>query len=86
MSAKVRTQVQLERRQYEHLKRLAYERHKSLSAVLRDLLDEALGAGRQKPALVREVRLALVGTGKDVDGRRDVAREHDDYAYGRRQP
>lgn len=85
MNAKVRTQIQLERRQYDHLKRLAYERHQSLSAVLRDLLDEALGTSRQRPKLVREVRLALVGTGRDVEGRRDVARGHDDYAYGRRR-
>jgi hypothetical protein len=85
MTSKVRTQVQLERRQYEHLKRLAYERRQSLSSVLRDLLDQALGTPR-RPALVREVRLALVGSGRDVDGRRDVARRHDEYGYGRGNP
>lgn len=85
MSAKVRTQVQLERRQYDHLKRLAYERRQSLSAVLRDLLDGALGTARQKPALVREVRLAIVGSGRDAQQRRDVARRHDEYLYGRRR-
>ena len=40
---KVRTQIQLERRQYDRLKQLAYERGQSMSAVLRDLLEEALG-------------------------------------------
>lgn len=85
MTTKVRTQLQLERRQYEQLKRLAYERNRSLSAVVRDLLDQALGTGEQMSSVVREVRLALVGAGRDVGGRRDVARRHDDYLYGRRR-
>ena len=84
MTTKIRTQVQLERRQYEHLKRLAYERKQSLSAVVRNLLDRALGTGRPASPLVREVRLALVGAGRDAEGRRDVARRHDEYLYKRR--
>lgn len=44
MATKVRTQLQLERRQYEQLKRLAYERNQSLSAVVRELLNAALGS------------------------------------------
>ena len=86
MADKVRTQVQIERRQYEQLKRLAYERGQSMSEVLRRLLDEALDlkspAGR---AAVREARLAMIGAGRDVEGKRDVARRHDAYLYGRRR-
>ena len=81
--AKVRTQIQLERRQYDRLKQLAYERGQSMSAVLRDLLDEALGGvGLRRGATVREARLGMVGVGRDPDGRRDVARHHDAYLYG----
>lgn len=85
MRAKVRTQIQLERRQYDQLRRLAYERRQSLSAIVRELLDEALGTVGQRPRLVREVRLAVVGSGRDVEGRHDVARRHDEYIYGGRR-
>lgn len=85
MTAKVRTQLQLERRQYLRLKRLAYERQQSLSAVVRELLDQALSSGAQPPSLVREVRLAMIGAGRDVEGRRDVGRRHDEYLYGRKR-
>jgi hypothetical protein len=84
MAPKVRSQLLLEQRQYQQLKRLAYERDQSLSAVVRDLLDAALGTGGKPAALVRRVRLALVGSGRDAQGRRDVARRHDRYLYGPR--
>lgn len=80
--AKVRTQIQLERRQYERLKRLALERGQSLSGVLRALVDEAFGGDTAGPAAVREARLGFVGTGRDREGKRDVARQHDRYLYG----
>ncbi|MFA5889595.1 MAG: ribbon-helix-helix protein, CopG family [Actinomycetota bacterium] len=81
--AKVRTQIQLERRQYERLKRLALERGQSLSAVLRALVDDALGGGAAAGAgAVREARLGFVGSGRDREGKRDVARLHDRYLYG----
>lgn len=81
--AKVRTQIQLERRQYERLKRLAAERGQSLSGVLRALVDEVLGES-PSPTAVRDARLGFVGAGRDTQGRRDVARRHDRYLYGGR--
>lgn len=84
MATKVRTQIQLERRQYERLKRLAAERGQSFSGVLRELVDEALSGGPAGPAAVREVRMGFVGSGRDAEGKRDVARRHDRYLYGGR--
>ncbi|GBD31905.1 MAG: hypothetical protein KatS3mg081_2379 [Gemmatimonadales bacterium] len=84
MGNKVRTQVQLDRRQYERLKEIAFRRGSSLSAALRALLDEALGLQPQPPdpKKIREIRLAFVGSGRD--SARDVARHHDRYLYGGR--
>jgi hypothetical protein len=79
MADKVRTQIQLERRQYERLKRLAYEQGKSLSAVVRDLLDRTLAPDTRADA-VREARLGFVGAGRDT--KHDVARNHDAYLFG----
>jgi len=86
MTEKVRTQVQLDRRHYDRLKRLAYERGQSMSEVLRRLLDEALDLNAPATqAAVREARLAIIGAGRDVEGKRDVARRHDAYLYGPRR-
>lgn len=67
MADKVRTQIQIERRRYERLKRLAHERGQSMAEV------------------VLEARFAMIGAGRDVEGKRDVARRHDAYLYGRRR-
>lgn len=83
MATKVRTQVQLEPRQYERLKELAHERRQSLSRVLRTILDDALKLeGEVAAGVVRDARLAFVGSGRDAEGKRDVARHHDKYLYG----
>lgn len=86
MPSKVRTQVQLEPRQYERLKELAHERRQSLSRVLRTILDAALELeGEAGDGAVRDARLAFVGSGRDAEGKRDVARHHDRYLYGARR-
>ena len=86
MRTKVRTQVQLDPRQYERLKELAHERRQSLSRVLRAILDEALQLGEEAGEVaVRATRLAFVGSAKDAEGKRDVARHHDRYLYGARR-
>lgn len=82
--AKVRTQIQLERRQYDRLKALAAQRGQSLSGVLRAIVDDALGDNRGR-ADVRESRLGFVGAGRDAEGKIDVAREHDRYLHGGRE-
>lgn len=79
---KVRTQIQLERRQYERLKMLAVERGQSLSGVLRAIVDQTLDGGPEGAPSVRKARLDFVGAGRDREGKRAVAREHDRYLYG----
>lgn len=86
MPAKVRTQIQLEPRQYERLKELAHVRRQSLSRVLRAIVDDALGLGAGVgDETVRDARLAFVGSGRDAERKRDVARHHDRYLYGARR-
>ncbi len=86
MPSKVRTQIQLEPRQYERLKELAHERRQSLSRVLRTIVDDALGLGGEAGEdAVRDARLAFVGSGRDAERKRDVARHHDRYLYGARR-
>lgn len=83
--AKVRTQIQLEQRQYASLKRLAAAQGRSLSSVLRSIVDAALGESELAPEDAKAVLLALVGSGRDLEGARDVARQHDRYLYGDRR-
>jgi hypothetical protein len=83
--AKVRTQIQLEERQYAGLKRLAAAQGRSLSSVLRSIVDNALGEGQLGPGDVRAARLGFVGSGRDAEQARDVARQHDRYLYGGRR-
>ena len=80
---KTRTQIQLEPVPYERLRHHAYERGTSLSRAVRELSDPAFehmscpGPRKGKKAM------RLVGIGRDREGRRDVARNHDRYLYGR---
>lgn len=64
--SKVRTQVLLERRQYDRLKELAFRRGRSLSGVLRDLLDRALWPGAAEPRAVGETRIGFPPAGAQV--------------------
>lgn len=82
----MRTQIQIEPRQYRRLRELARERRQSLSQVLRTTLDVALGLEEQAgERAVRDARLAFVGSGRVPEGKRDVARHHDRYLYGARR-
>lgn len=82
---KVRTQIQLEQRQYASLKRLAAAEGRSLSSVLRSIVDAALGQTDLGPVDARAALVAFVGSGRDVEDARDVARQHDRYLYGGRR-
>ncbi len=86
MPEKVRTQIQLEPRQYARLKELAHERRQSLAKVIRTILDEALQFGEEADeSTVRDARWAFVGKGRDAEGKRDVARQHARYLHGGRR-
>jgi hypothetical protein len=75
-----RTQILLEVWQYEALLDLSHRTRESLSAIIRDMINDRLAG---KPAGDRKDPLyGIVGLGTG-DGA-SVAREHDDYLYGKR--
>ena len=76
--ARVRTQIYLEKRQYERLREEAFKQRISLSELLRRLIEEAFFA--EPAGASPESALEFVGKGRDK--RRDVAREHDRYLAG----
>ena len=71
-----------ERTDYERLRRVALEQRKPLSAVVRELIDQALaGDVIARAQAIREIRMGVVGIGRDIEGKTDVAERHDDYLY-----
>lgn len=76
----VRTQVYLNEKEYELLRQEAFQRRRSISAILRQLIDERLLVkAKRKSSGLKEI----VGIFKDK--KRDVARCHDDYLAGLKQ-
>jgi hypothetical protein len=73
----VRTQIYLDEREYESLRQEAFRRRRSISAILRQLIDERLIAKSQKKS---QGLKEIVGIFKDK--KTDVARYHDDYLAG----
>jgi hypothetical protein len=80
-SAKHRTQISLEDHQYRMLLDLSRKTRRSISAIIRDLVEEKLS---KKPAdLKSDPLFGIVGMGEG-DGT-SVAREHDEVLYGGRK-
>jgi hypothetical protein len=74
---KIRTQVQLEKRQYERLKEEAYLRHQSLSQTIRIMIDRGFKASSQEKD--RDIKPDLSFIGAIKDDRPDVSERHDAY-------
>lgn len=80
-SAKHRTQISLEDHQYRMLLDLSRKTRRSISAIIRDLVEDKFS---RKPAdLKADPLFGIVGMGKG-DGT-SVAREHDEVLYGSRR-
>lgn len=73
----VRRQIQLTERQDAELRRRARESGKSISAVVREAID-GLGATDDMAERWRRA-LSVVGKYRDIEGKTDVARNHDKY-------
>lgn len=71
-----RTQIQLEERQYRYLSNRAGKSGKSLSAQIREMIEEQMQA-RPDPD---DPLWDIVGMAEGDDA--PVAREHDKYLYG----
>ncbi len=80
--ALVRTQVQLKPEQHRKLKEEAFRRGISLSALLREILDQRY-AQRPPRKIDLEKAWAFVGAGRS--GASDVSVHHDDYLAGKRK-
>ncbi|MDD3719278.1 MAG: CopG family transcriptional regulator [Actinomycetota bacterium] len=72
----VRTIIQLDDEQHRELKRIARERHKSMSALIREGVDRII---RDAVAPEDRKRRALEVAGKYRSGIRDLAEKHDAY-------
>jgi len=77
-----RTQISLTKRQYQYLRRLAAETGRSMSSIIRELVDEKIGTQVPQP-LEQDPFFEIIGMVAG-DGT-SVAREHDRYLYGNPQ-
>jgi Arc/MetJ-type ribon-helix-helix transcriptional regulator len=73
----IRTQIQLTEEQAAKLKRLAAARHVSMAEVIRDAVDRLPDRDDRTERFARA--LAAAGTGRDIEGKTDVAVRHDEY-------
>jgi hypothetical protein len=76
-----RLQISLTQTQYEFLKSEAFVTGKSMAAVLRDLLDEAIQT-RQQDILDNDPIWDVIGIGQEIEGPTDVSANVDKYLYG----
>ncbi len=72
---KVRTQIQLERHQYERLKEEAYRRRQSLSGIIRMMIDK----GFETMGEEKDLKKAISFVGSISGDKSDVAEHHDAY-------
>ena len=79
----VRTQIQLDEVTYRAARRVAFERHVSLSAVVREALAAAL-PGVQRPS--RRADFAFVGAGRSRQGNLAPVSERHDEALAEARP
>ncbi len=71
-----RTLVQLEESLYQQLRNLAHERGVSISAIVRELLDKALGRTKKKKKM-RIDQFKFIGMGRSKEPLN--AEDHDEY-------
>jgi plasmid stability protein len=73
-----RTQIQLDEVTYAALRRRAFEEHRSLASVVRDVLATALGVG-PRPVPRRAADFRFVGAGRSRQGAlAPVSTRHDE--------
>lgn len=71
----VRTQIQLDEATYEALRRRAFEKGVSMSAIAREELAKALRI--EKPKKYSTKDFSWIGAGRSRDGRTNIAEERD---------
>lgn len=74
-----RTQVQLDEQTYATLRRLAYERRRSISALVREMLAQSLGARKPRHRLTLG-NFTFIGAGRSEQGKLSPVSERHDEA------
>lgn len=73
-----RTQIQIEEETYQLLRRRAFERGKSVASIVRELLNESLGAKRGRSFRIEDLR--FIGIGHSEPSPFDpISERHDEY-------
>jgi len=75
----VRMQIQFTEEEIEALRREAAQRHVSISAVVRDAVDERLDHPRPEPSLEERKARAKAACGRFHSGLGDASARHDKY-------
>ena len=75
----VRMQIQFTEAEAEALRHEAAQRHMSISAVVRDAVDERLSRGHLTPSRDELLRRSLAAMGRFRSGSGDVSARHDEY-------
>jgi post-segregation antitoxin (ccd killing protein) len=78
-SVMVRMQIQFTEAGAEALRREAAQRHISISAVVREAVDERLEHRRPEPSLEERKARAKAACGRFRSGLGDVSARHDEY-------
>ena len=82
------TSIRIERAKLVELKRRALEENRSLASLIRALIDDYLGGGRDQAARRRQAsvqRRSIKRWAGTSLGRGFAGRDHDDVLYGRRR-
>ncbi len=75
----VRVQIQFTEEEVEALRREAGQRHVSISAVVREAVDDRLSHGHLTPSRDKLLRRSLAAMGRFRSGTGDVSARHDEY-------
>jgi plasmid stability protein len=79
-----RTQIQLDEATYVALRLRAYQQRRSLAAVIRDVLSEALGTRARKKSARRTMKdFPFVGAGESDQGSEGPVSERHDQALAK---
>ncbi len=80
----IRTNIYLDTKTLKDLKIIAAQDNKSVAEVVRNMIKDALKKGppvKPKDPLTKLVNLAKKHKWKDIEGKTDVALNHDYYLY-----
>ena len=75
----IRTQIQLDEATYREIKMIAYEQGKSMSSVVREILQKELGESEPKKKKKKLTMADFPWVGKYKAGKSDISERHDDY-------